>query len=146
MDASSGYNHKHKWFAVNSASLNGNIAMSNGHNKPPQFWLNHQVSQQVSIPHKSLICPLVQWKLGEVWFGLCEMVLPLMTVREVIAMRVVESWGSKYTLNHTQILLVGSILGICSKEMNIEEIHRELEYFETCFTSLSCCFFRNSNY
>lgn len=68
------------------------------------------------------------------WFGLCEMVLPLMTVREVIAMRVVESWGSKYTLNHTQILLVGSILGICSKEMNIEEIHRELEYFESCFT------------
>ena len=49
-------------------------------------------------------------------------------------MRVVESWGSKYTLNHTQILLVGSILGICSKEMNIEEIHRELEYFESCFT------------
>lgn len=116
MDASSGYNHKHKWFAVNSAFPNANVAMSNGHNEPPQFWLNHQVSQQVSVPHKSLIGPLVQWKLGEVWFGLCEMVLPLMTVREVIAMRVVESRGSKYTLNHSQILLVGSILGICSRK------------------------------
>ena len=129
MDTSSGYNHKHKWFAVNTASSNGNIAMNHGHNEPPQFWLNHQVSQQVSVPHEPLISPLMQWKLGEVWFGLCEMVLPLMTVREVIAMREVEPRGSKYTLHHGQVLLVGSILGI----MYREERHCELEYLRhTC--------------
>ena len=127
MDTSSGYNHKHKWFAINTASSNGNIAMNHGHNEPPQFWLNHQVSQQVSVPHEPLISPLMQWKLGEVWFGLCEMVLPLMTVREVIAMREVEPRSSKYTLHHGQVLLVGSILGI----MYREERHCELEYLDT---------------
>ena len=101
--------------------------MNHGHNEPPQFWLNHQVSQQVSVPHEPLISPLMQWKLGEVWFGLCEMVLPLMTVREIIAMREVEPRGSKYTLHHGQVLLVGSILGIMYKE----ERHCELEYLDT---------------
>lgn len=52
--------------------------------------------------------------------GLCEVVHPLLGVREVIAVGVVESRGGQHTLHHGQVLLVHTILRIEKKIVNYE--------------------------
>lgn len=61
MSTSFGDDHQHKQSAVNGASLDGHIAMDHRYNESPQLRLNHQIPQQVSVPHKPLISPLMQW-------------------------------------------------------------------------------------
>ena len=66
MCAPPGNQHEPEPPPVDSALSDGYEAMHDGHDEASQFRLHDQVSGQVGVPHKALVCSLVERKLEEV--------------------------------------------------------------------------------
>ena len=82
--------HKRKRIPVDSGRGDEHKPMHYRHGEPPHLGLDHKVPQDVTVPHKSFVCPLVQRLLSEVRFGLMILVSALERVGQVVVVGVVE--------------------------------------------------------
>lgn len=103
---SPGDEHKLKRFSIDTALPYRHKAMNHGNNEPPQFRLHHQVSEEVTVPDKLVICSLMKGQLHEVGPGLCEVMLPLQREGEIIGVGEIEPRCGQNPLHHGQVLLV----------------------------------------
>ncbi len=86
--------------------------MDHGHQEPPQLWLNDKVPEEMSVPDKPLVRPLVEGKLEKVWLRLHEVLPPLEGVCEVKSVGEIESRRREDPVDHRQVLLVVLSLGV----------------------------------
>lgn len=103
---------------IDHGTRHGHKPVQQRDGEPSQLRLHHEIPENVAVPDKPLIRPVVKRVLEEVGTSLQQLIPSLQGVSNVIVIGIEESRGIQYSTDHAQVglvvLLLNRILGTTS--------------------------------
>lgn len=99
--------------AIDGTCLDVHKSMNNRQAELPKLYLVAELTHQVVVPHKSLICSFHEAHLKKIRRCVVQF---LQSVAQIVSSGVVEVWCAQHSLDHGSVLLVVLVLILCKMQ------------------------------